>query len=152
MKRLIGSTVAVLGLAAGSLLVATPAQASAPCDAFYRDTARSGFMYAWNLPHCSGLMGGTQGNDANWGDSSGAFTNNETNNAESVMNKGTGSSYHIVRFYDYTAHSADNGYGCLSPGELYADDLRDNKLHDGGPAANSISSHNWVSSCSWWVD
>lgn len=152
MKRLIGSAVAVLGLAVSSVLIGTPAQASTACDNFYNNAARSGYMYAWNLPNCSGLLGGDVDNDADWGDSTGSFQGSDTNNAESVMNKGTGSTYHIVRFYDYTAYNTPNGYGCLHPGEYYASDLRDNRLSDGGPAANSISSHNWVSSCSHWLD
>ncbi|WP_338494352.1 hypothetical protein [Streptomyces sp. SJL17-4] len=156
MKRSLASAAAVLGLAAGSLLISTPAQASEACDDFFNYKAKSGYMYAFNLRSCTDELGHDDGDEYDWGDSVGEMKGRATNNAESVLNKGKGSTYHIVRFYDYTAYNVPNGYGCLSPNEThagkYADNLWDNKLSDGGPAANSISSHNWVSSCSWWVD
>ncbi|MFF3840328.1 hypothetical protein [Streptomyces sp. NPDC001930] len=157
MKRSLASAAAVCGLAAGSLLIGTPAQAaSATCDTFYNNTAKSGYMYAFNLRDCKDVLGADAGDEYDWGDSTGELKGRATNNAESVMNKGTGSTYHIVRFSDYTAYNTREGYGCLSPNEThqgkYAADLWDNKLSDGGPAANSFSSHTWVSSCSWWVD
>ncbi|MFI0977581.1 hypothetical protein ACH4SP_11185 [Streptomyces sp. NPDC021093] len=143
MKRTIGIAVTAFGLAAGSLLIATPAQASAACDSAYR-AATSGHVYAYNLPNCSGLLGHTAGDDADWGDGAGPFTGSDTNNAESVLNKGIEDGYSTVRFSNYTAYDTANGYGCLKRGELYADTLWDNKMSNGSPAANSISSHKWV--------
>ncbi|MFB7587888.1 hypothetical protein [Streptomyces sp. NPDC056169] len=151
MKRIIGSAAAVLGLAAGSVLVGTPAQASAACDDFYNDNAKSGYVYAWNLTNCSGLLGGDVDDDYDWGDSSGSFQGSDTNNAESVMNKGVSDGYSIVRFSNYTAYDTAHGYGCLSVGEKYADTLWDDRMSDGSPAHNSISSHKWVSGgCNKW--
>ncbi|WP_395362774.1 hypothetical protein ACHGLA_22520 [Streptomyces sp. YH02] len=150
MKRVIGSAVAVLGLATGSLLIAPQAQASTACDNFYNTTAKAGYMYAWTLPNCSGLLGGDVNDDSDWGDSSGSFTGSDTNNAESVMNKGVPDTYDIVRFSNYTAYNTANGYGCLSRGEKYADTLWDDRMSNGSPAHNSISSHKWVSSCGHW--
>ncbi|MEU8892562.1 hypothetical protein [Streptomyces sp. NPDC048442] len=48
MKRTIGIAVSAFGLTAGSLLIASPAQASAACDSAYR-AATAGHVYAYNL-------------------------------------------------------------------------------------------------------
>ncbi|MGW6456381.1 hypothetical protein ACWF94_10710 [Streptomyces sp. NPDC055078] len=147
IRRGLGSAAAVLGLAAGSLLISTPAQAVTPCDTFYNNTAARGYMYAWDATFCNGSpLGGSAGNDPDWGDAAGPFRGSDANRASSVMNKGYAGNLDVVAFYDSTNYNHNLGYGCLSVGEKYADDLRDNRFTNGLSANNSIRSHRWVNS------
>jgi hypothetical protein len=59
------------------------------------------------------------------------------------MNRGFLGGRDIVKFYE----DVNRGYGhaCLYPDELYADDLRDERFHNGYGVDNRISSHEWVS-------
>lgn len=150
--RKIATAAAVIGLAALGLAVpATSAQASvqgAGCNAKW--PGRDGYVRAWADPDCQGtLLGATTGNDADWSDNIGPFTNGDQNKASSVMNSGTIGGKDVVAFYMYPGQSDVGGYTCLAPGEKYADNLRDNvfQKRNGttvGPVDDNIMSHVWV--------
>ncbi|MER6633779.1 hypothetical protein ABT301_37155 [Streptomyces sp. NPDC000987] len=146
----IGTVVAALGLAALGLAVPATAQAAttgANCDAKW--PGRDGYVRAWDGTDCSGTyLGGTQGNDSAWGDTSGAFQGYDENRASSVMNSGYTGGYDVVAFYFYAGYTG--GYGCLSPYEYYVDDLSRNTFTSGYNMNNNIMSHKWVpsSACS----
>ncbi|MBT3154276.1 hypothetical protein HTV45_25960 [Streptomyces sp. CHD11] len=135
-------TAAVLGLAALGLAVpATAAQASEStvagpvCDSKWGP--RNGYMYAWENLDCSGaLLISTAGNSSWWGGAQ--------DRATSVMNRGYTGGLDHVAFYEHA--SFGGGHGCLAPGELYADNLTDNRLTSGVSANDTISSHKWVAS------
>ncbi|MEU3511093.1 hypothetical protein ABZ733_25030 [Streptomyces longwoodensis] len=150
--RKFGTIAAVVGLTAlGLAIPATSAQATAQvtgCNAKW--PGRDGYVRAWADPDCQGtLLGATRGNDADWSDNVGPFTNGDQNQASSVMNSGTIGGKDVVAFYEWPGQSDIRGYTCLAPGEKYADDLRDNMFQkrDGtsvGPVDDNIMSHVWV--------
>lgn len=148
-----GTTLTTLGLLAASaalpLAVASPA-AAADCSSKLGNYIDSGNVVAWGEPSCAGNpFGWDSGNDSDWGQSGGGFTGSDTNQAESVINGGTTSNgVNVVAFYDYTAYSADYGYGCLKR-STKIDNLYDEYFIN--PAGtqlrrmhNEISSHKWV--------
>lgn len=150
-KRKMGTAVATITMAVAGLMVpAATAQADTGsaqgpnCNAKW--PGRNGNMYAWRDLDCSGeLLGFTPGNDSNWADGSGAFRGSDNDSASSVMNAGTLGGLDVVAFYRNINFAHQDGGGCLSPHELYADDLRDNFHYPvGGSMDNSISSHRWV--------
>ncbi|KAF0649290.1 MULTISPECIES: peptidase inhibitor family I36 protein [Streptomyces] len=141
--RKFAAAVAVLGLSAlGVAVPATTAQAAgesttgAICDSKWGP--RNGNMYAWEHYDCQGtLLISTPGNSSWWGTSA-------QDKATSVMNRGYTGSLAVVKFYEHVNHGG--GHGCLLPGELYADNLTDNRLSNGVGANDRISSHKWVNS------
>lgn len=142
-------TAALTGLLAlGLALPATTAQAAgntATADTCAdKWTGRDGKMYAWDTLNCQGpSMFSAVGNEDYWG------TDNDK--ASSVMNRGYLGGRDVVAFYRNNNYGG--GYTCLSPYELYADDLRDNTFTDGTVVTNAITSHQWVvaSACSRWL-
>lgn len=64
------------------------------------------------------------------------------------MNAGTLGGQDVVAFYRNINYAHQDGGICLSPHELYADDLRDNTYFPRGEVMylieNTISSHRWV--------
>jgi hypothetical protein len=151
--RKLGTAVAALGLAVAGLATTAPAvqadevKAQAGCASAW--PGRNGYMYAWQNVNCGVLLGATQGNDGNWADGSGAFTGSDNDKASSVMNAGYLGGRDVVAFYRNAGHQTQYGYGCLAPGELYADWLGDNYYYDwlgssDVPMNDSISSHLWV--------
>ncbi|MEU5217420.1 hypothetical protein AB0G79_14630 [Streptomyces sp. NPDC020807] len=147
------TTLATLGLlAAGTTLpltVASPA-AAADCGSELTTWKESGYVLAWGGPGCAGdPLGRAAGNDPDWGQSGGGFTGSDTNQAESVVNGGTYSDgVNIVAFYDYTAYSAANGYGCLKRGMKIDNLYNEYFINPAGTQLrrmhNAISSHQWV--------
>ncbi|MCP9988278.1 peptidase inhibitor family I36 protein [Streptomyces sudanensis] len=147
--RKFAAAAAVLGLAAlGVTAPATAAQAtdnaatSALCDSKWGP--RNGNMYAWEHINCDGaLLMVSAGNSSWWGGSQ--------DRASSVMNRGYTGNLAYVKFYEHANHGG--GHACLSPYELYADNLTDNRLSNGVSAHDTISSHKWVNSgeCSHYL-
>jgi hypothetical protein len=153
--RKLGTAVAALALAvAGLAIPATTAQADdiSPqgpvCDDF---PSVSGYMYAWRDLDCRGeLLGYTQGDDANWADGSGAFSGSDHDAASSVMNAGVPHYLDVVAFYNNVGYDFRvGGYGCLSRGEYYADDLRDNSYRRSDGSNTGVSLHDTISSHRW---
>ncbi|MEU0392870.1 hypothetical protein ABZ208_08880 [Streptomyces sp. NPDC006208] len=146
--RKLGTAVAVLGLAAlGAIAPATSAQAAAQaegCDQAW--PGRDGNVRAWQHNDCRGyLLGVDAGDDADWSDGAGAFQGSDYNEASSVMNSGYTGGLDVVAFYLTAQHLHQFGYVCLSPYELYADNLTDNYFTNGGGVVNDrIGSHKWV--------
>ncbi|WP_405999032.1 hypothetical protein [Streptomyces sp. NBC_00829] len=146
--RKLGTAIAVLGLTALGLAVpATSAQAAAlgpTCNAKW--PGRDGNVRAWQHNDCTGdLLGVTQGSDPNWGDGAGPFQGNDFNDASSVMNSGYTGGKDVVAFYLTADYAYQYGYVCLSPNELYADNLTDNYFTSNGGVVNDrIGSHTWV--------
>lgn len=143
-------TAALTGLLAlGVALPATTAQAAGStvtadvcADKF---GARDGKMYAWDTLNCQGAsMYSNEGNSTYWGAA-------DTDKASSVMNRGYLGGRDVVAFYRNINYGG--GYTCLSPNELYADDLTDNYFTDGSVVTNAITSHQWVvaSACARWL-
>ncbi|WP_432250246.1 peptidase inhibitor family I36 protein [Streptomyces sanyensis] len=98
---------------------------------------RNGRVYAWQDLDCTGaLLISTAGNSSWWGAGN--------DKATSVMNRGYVGSLDHVKFYEHINHGG--GYSCLAPGELYADNLTDNRLSNGVGANDTITSHRWVNS------
>ncbi|MBM7788735.1 peptidase inhibitor family I36 protein [Tenggerimyces flavus] len=130
------ATAAVLGLAALSLVVpATAAQAGPVCNSKWGP--RNGFVYAWDARDCGGgAIIATAGNSTWWGGAN--------DRASSLMNRGFLGGRDIVNFYEDVNHRG--GHACLYPDELYADDLRDERFHNGYGVDNRITSHKWVGS------
>ncbi|WP_406284602.1 hypothetical protein [Streptomyces sp. NBC_00209] len=148
--RKLGISIAALGLAAAGLVVpATAAQASASgtasnhCNDIW--PGRNGYVYAYDSTYCYGKLGGTAGNDPDWNKAGGGFEN-ASDKASSVLNSGYSGGNDIVKFY-YLANYG-GGYGCVSAGESFVDNLARNTLTNGSNANNNIRSHKWVSSCS----
>jgi len=152
MRRM-GTVFAALALAtAGLAAPAATAQAStkaAGCADLW--PGRNGNVYAWRDVDCGGTrLGATAGNDLNWHDGSGEFTGSDGDNASSVMNAGFTGGRDVVAFYRNAGGDHTAGYGCLAPGELYADWLGDNRYFVPGTGQisttmeNTISSHVWV--------
>ncbi|NGO74261.1 hypothetical protein G6045_00955 [Streptomyces sp. YC504] len=130
----------------GALLPATSAQAESwQCDNKWHN-ASSGYFYAYDFKNCGTQLGRAAGNDNDWGDLSGNFTNYDANQAESVLHKGT--SGLSVAVYD--AENYGRGVACIRKAEFYASDLSDNRFSTYGPGtgralvANNIESHQWV--------
>jgi hypothetical protein len=133
-------TAALLGLTA--LGVVVPAATSQAADSAVTGPVcdskwgpRNGNMYAWDAQDCQGdpiLV--TAGGSNNWGGAS--------NRASSVMNRGYTGNLAIVKFYYLTERPG--GHTCLYPGELYADNLTDNRFTTGQVVDNNIMSHEWV--------
>ncbi|MDQ1022355.1 hypothetical protein [Streptomyces afghaniensis] len=148
MRRL-PAVLAALALAGlGTLVPATSAQANDnwSCNDDYT-AASYGFMYAWDDAYCHGSpMGGSSSWDSDWGNSNGPFRGSDTNNASSIMNKGS----IAVQFFNGTGQGWTGGYTCLSKNEAYASNLTDNYFTSGASAQEGISSHRWVnpSKCS----
>ncbi|ORT53962.1 hypothetical protein [Streptomyces sp. CB03238] len=147
--RKLGTALAALGLAVLGVAVPTSAQAApqgAYCDYEWNQHGRDGLVRAWNGYDCTGtLLGATPGDDYAWGDSSGAFTGTEYAQPKSVMNSGYVGNLDVVAFYRTSGYRYEYGYVCLSPYELYADDLSDNYYtNNGGLVLNNIGSHRWV--------
>ncbi|WP_307535291.1 hypothetical protein [Streptomyces sp. V3I8] len=60
------------------------------------------------------------------------------------MNSGTIGGKDVVAFY-WNANYNSQSYGCLAPGEKYADSLADNTYSGGSYSMDdSIASHAWV--------
>ncbi|MBC6459719.1 hypothetical protein [Actinomadura sp. HBU206391] len=146
-----GTAVAALALAAAGLTgTATTAQAEnvraqeAGCSTAW--PGRDGYVRAWKDVNCGGtLLGLTQGDDINWADGWGQFQGSDNDNASSVMNSGYLGGEDVVAFYRNAGQRYQDGFGCLAPGELYADWLGDNYYYGQGSSMNdSISSHAWV--------
>ncbi|GAA4888327.1 hypothetical protein ACFPM3_18415 [Streptomyces coeruleoprunus] len=144
-----GTAVAALGLAALGIAAPATAQAAAQggyCDGEWNSHGRDGLVRAWDGYDCTGnLLGADVGNDYAWGDSSGQFTGDEYARPKSVMNSGYVGGKDVVAFYRTSGWRYEYGYVCLSPYELYADDLSDNwYTNNGGLVLNNIGSHQWV--------
>ncbi|MGW0561578.1 hypothetical protein ACWDZ4_13365 [Streptomyces sp. NPDC003016] len=145
--RKLGTAIAVLGLTAlGLVAPATSAQAAAQgpgCEGKWAAYGRDGNVRAWQHPDCGGvLLGQSQENDSHWGDTTGGFGYSAYYDTSSVMNNGTVGGLDVVAFYVSPGHLG--GYTCLSPYELYADNLTDNRFTDGSVVDNRIGSHRWV--------
>ncbi|MDJ1645383.1 peptidase inhibitor family I36 protein [Streptomyces pakalii] len=140
-------TVALIGLTALGVTAPTAAaQATentvAANGCATKTTPRDGKMYAWDTLDCQGpSMYSATGNSNYWGAA-------DTDKASSVINRGFLGGLDVVMFFRNTNQSGP--HTCLTPGELYADDLRDNRFTDGSVVTNAISSHKWVtrSACS----
>ncbi|MEW2574437.1 hypothetical protein [Streptomyces sp. NPDC047070] len=137
-------------------LLAGPAQAASDtvqvthCNAWYQDHKEDGFFRAFDAVDCYELLGEASGNDANWADGSGTFRGSDNDAATSLLNTGTyaGGINNVMVFSD----AGPNGYmGCMSRGEIFVDDLRDNTLFNANGLAmnanNKISGHEWTSWC-----
>ncbi|MFC7840874.1 peptidase inhibitor family I36 protein [Streptomyces sp. NPDC001046] len=138
--RKISVTAAVLGLAALGLAVPATAQAAESavpgpgCNSKWGP--RNGSMYAWQDLDCGGtLLIATPGNSSNWGTAA-------NDKATSVMNRGYTGGLDHVAFYENDNHTG--GHACLAPGELYADNLTDNRFTSGVIVNDNITSHRWV--------
>ncbi|MFE9674794.1 hypothetical protein ACFYO5_11850 [Streptomyces sp. NPDC006259] len=145
--RKVSTAFAGLALAAVGLVVpTTSAQAAgqgAGCEAKW--PGRDGYVRAWQHPDCQGiLLGASTGDDSHWGDGAGGFGYDAYYDTSSVMNSGTLGGRDVVAFYHSPGYIG--GYTCLSPYELYADNLTDNHFTDGLVVDNRIGSHRWVTS------
>ncbi|WP_336214087.1 hypothetical protein [Nonomuraea sp. LPB2021202275-12-8] len=164
----IRSALAAVGLAAASLaipLAGTPAAAESEsesesatmlwnCRAVREQVGlEDGRARAFDGKDCHTPLGADEGNDYDWGDSTGQFQKGDTNAASSLMNNGYSGGRDVIAFYDITAWDYRYGYSCLAHDELFADDLSDNKFskittgpYTGkqNPMDNRISSHRWV--------
>ncbi|MFB4293822.1 peptidase inhibitor family I36 protein [Nonomuraea sp. ATR24] len=125
----------LLGLAClGVTVPSTAAQAAGGCDDDWGP--RNGYMYAWQDLNCEGTrLIATAGNSSYWG--AGA-----TDKASSVMNRGFTGGRDAVKFYQDINHGG--GHTCLLAGELYADNLTDNRFSNGVIVNDRITSHKWV--------
>ncbi|GGY13791.1 hypothetical protein [Streptomyces minutiscleroticus] len=135
---------ALLGLTAlGAAVPTTAAQASEStvtgpgCESAWGP--RNGYMYAWDHLDCHDpLLIAASGDSADWGSA--------RNRAASVMNRGYVGGRDHVKFYEYIYYGG--GHACLAPGELYADDLNNDRF-TGDPngdalVVDNIESHRWV--------
>ncbi|UUU26151.1 hypothetical protein [Streptomyces sp. DSM 40750] len=133
-------TAALLGLTAlGVVVPATTSQAADSavagpvCDSKWG--ARNGNMYAWDAQDCQGnAMIVNAGTLDSWGGAN--------DRASSVMNRGYTGNLSIVKFY--FLENQQGGHTCLYPGELYADNLTDNRFTNNVIVDNNIRSHEWV--------
>jgi hypothetical protein len=130
---LLGLTALGVAVPAATSQAAETAVAGPGCDRQWGP--RNGYMYAWDGQDCTGerLMA-TPGNSPDWGAAN--------NRASSVMNRGYTGNLAIVKFF-YLANFG-GGHTCLQPGELYADNLTDNRFTSGQVVDNNIMSHQWV--------
>lgn len=147
--RKLTTAIAATGLMALGLAVPASAQAAEQgmyCDAEWSSHGRDGNVRAWNGFDCTGtLLGVTPGNDPDWSDNSGPFQGNDWNQPKSVANNGTIGGNDVVAFYLALNYAYQHGYVCLSPYELYADDVTDNR-YTSGSVPTTIASHRWVQS------
>ncbi|MFI6425781.1 hypothetical protein [Promicromonospora sp. NPDC050880] len=137
---------ASLGLVITGALFPVSAQASTACDNAWHN-ATSGYFYAYDYINCSGYLGKSNGNDANWGNSSGGFQGTDNNKAHSLLHKGT--SGMAVMVFNGFNHSGN--WSCVKKSEYYVSNLNDDSLAGGAGssgASNTISSHKWVSTSS----
>jgi hypothetical protein len=128
---------------------AAPASALSPaCDSVYLNHKGDGNVRAYFWANCDVLLGAAQGDDSDWGNAAGPFQGSDNNNARSLVNTGTFSGgVNDVQFYKNTGTTGPTG--CLDWNELYVDNLSDNHFNDGTAAQDAISSHKWVSGCTW---
>jgi hypothetical protein len=132
------------------------------CDGTRDANRDDGYFRAYDAIHCQPdvdgqSLGMTQGDDANWGNSLGAFRGPDSNKATSLINTGTYSNgWNVVKVYSGTGYSG--GHLCLGRND-YIDNLATDRngnrqtMSNGSTAANNtISSHQWVtsSSCAKW--
>ena len=140
-------TVAASGLLAGPPRRprTTPGDPTATaCTGAYKD---DGYFRAYDAVDCYELLGADQGNDLNWADGAGAFRGSDNDKATSLLNTGTyAGGINNLQIYE-AADGGVGGVGCLSRGELYVDDLRDNTFSNDHPANNKVSRHIWSGVC-----
>lgn len=151
MRRILAAA-ATLGLAGlGVLVPATGAQASEACDRAWHG-ALGGYFYAYANDHCSGYLGKTTSWDSDWGNSSGPFQGGDTNEAQSILHKGT--SGMAVQVFNGTGQDWGGGHTCIKKSEYYMSDLSGFTFTSGLGVDNNISSHRWVwnSSCGKFLD
>ncbi|MFI6296264.1 hypothetical protein ACIBEJ_32040 [Nonomuraea sp. NPDC050790] len=110
-----------------------------------------GYVYAFPNQNCQGnRLGRSQGNDSDWGQPGGGFTDSATDRARSVVNNGQvdPNGYNVVALYDYTAYSWQWGYRCLDRGDWVTDlvghTYTPNPNGTRTKMAYTISSHQWV--------
>jgi hypothetical protein len=140
-------TAALLGLAVlGVAVPAAGAQAAertaggTGCDSKWG--ARNGNVYAWDAYDCQGgPLIVTPGDNPRWADSA-------YDKASSVMNRGCIGGRDHVKFYEYFSYYG-GGHACLAPGELYADNLSNDRFTGNTQTGdhivdNCIMSHKWV--------
>lgn len=141
--RKISAALAVLGLAAlGAVVPATAAHAGPNCDAKWNNLA-PGYFVAYGGTDCYGdVLGWTESYDTNWGNDAGPFQGGDTNQATSILQKGT--SWMAVKIYNETGDDWGGSYSCLTRGVLYASDLSNDRFSSGAIVNNAISSHKWV--------
>ncbi|MFH8925565.1 hypothetical protein [Streptomyces pristinaespiralis] len=144
--RKLGTLVTSLGLLALGAAFPSTAQAAPQqgyyCDQTWSQTGRDGYVRAWSGFDCTGtLLGAAYDNDLSWGDQGGAFRNRDAYEVKSVMNNGYVGGRDVVAFYEI--HNSGASYVCLSPYELYADDITDNHFTSGAPV-NHIAFHRWM--------
>ncbi|MFF3936159.1 hypothetical protein [Streptomyces phaeofaciens] len=143
----VGLTALGLGVPATSAQAADTSAQATVCNSKW--PGRNGNVYAWDGYDCQGtLLGVTAGNDSDWSQNGGGFTN-AWDKASSVMNAGYTGGNDVVEFWFIQEYQA--GYACLSPYEYFADNLSDNTFSNGESADNNIRSHKWVSSCNVWL-
>ncbi|MEV6171015.1 hypothetical protein AB0L99_22620 [Streptomyces sp. NPDC051954] len=140
-----------LGLAGlGALVPATGAQAATPCDNAY-NALDPGKFAAYNATNCGTLLGSTEGQDQDWGNSTGVFQGSDTNQATSLINKGT--SGMRVQLFNGTGDDWAGGHTCLTQGEKYMSSLDNQYFTTGIEVNNQISSHRWIwSGCGTVLD
>jgi hypothetical protein len=140
-----GSAAAVAALTGVAVLGFGPsASASTPgtCWDNYENMV-SGYMSAYSSINCDGFLGLAEGNDLNWGDSSGSFRGGDANQASSAVNKGN---YSEVKFYLGTGAN-HNFHICLTRAEGFVSNLTDDYWlgeRNFGSVNNAIGSHRWV--------
>lgn len=144
--RIFATSLSILSLAGlGALVPTTTAQATpAPLTC---SGCEPGYVYVYSDYDCEGYMGRTEGNDSNWGDSSGPFQGDD-NHASSLLNMIYSGSF-SVQFLNGSGTDWAGGNFCVSPGEMGIYNLSDVSFPSGYSADNAIRSHRWVytSSC-----
>src|ERR1044072_5431113 len=140
--RQLATAIAAIGLAAIGL--AAPAHAAPQgtgCSSKW--PGRDGYVRAWQHYDCGGsLLGSSTGNDADWGDRAGGFTVFAADEASAVLNSAFTGGRDVVAFYARPGFYG--AYVCLSPQELYADNLTDNFYAGSSLVVNdNIESHAW---------
>ncbi|MFD5631952.1 MULTISPECIES: hypothetical protein [unclassified Streptomyces] len=151
MRKILAAA-ATIGLAGLAVLIPTSgAQAATACDNAW-NSATSGYFYAYSGDNCSGYLGSADGQDANWGNGQGAFQSGDTNNAESILHKGT--SGLAVQLFNGTGEDFAGGHTCIKKSEYYMSSLNGFTFTSGYYVDNEISSHRWVaeSSCGKFLD
>ncbi|MEV7889910.1 hypothetical protein ACWD3I_47110 [Streptomyces sp. NPDC002817] len=141
--RKILATAATLGLAGlGVIVPANGAQAaSAHCDELYNLFPYQ-YFYAFADTDCYDSLGSAEGDDSNWGNAFGPFKWGDTNEAESIIHKGT--SGRAVKVFNGAGTDWGGGYNCIKMTEYYVSDLRRNDFTSGYAVEDAISSHKWV--------